>query len=92
MPSALVVTAASSPVTRATAATPPKIPQIAVGWKPRAWNAPGAAMPTRHTTSLPATMAASVSRPLAPACSAAASAAGAITVETWLTDSECVSS
>ena len=41
-----------------TAATPPKTPQIAVGWKPRAWNAPGAAMPTRQTTSFPATIAA----------------------------------
>ena len=92
MPSALVVIVASTRPRRETVATPPKIPQIAVGWKPRAWKAPGAAMPTRQTTSLPATIAVSVSRPLAPSDSAAESAVGQITVETWLTESECVSS
>ena len=92
MPSALVVTSASRSASRPTAATAPKIPQIAVGWKPRAWNAPGAAIPTRQVTSFPATIAASASRPPAPTASAAARAAGAITVETWLTESECVSS
>ena len=44
----------ASPPRRAAAAVAPKIPQIAVGWKPRLWNAPGAAMPTRVTISLPA--------------------------------------
>ena len=92
IPSALVVTAGSTRPSRLTDATAPKIPQIAVGWKPRAWNAPDAAIPTRQTTSLPATIAASASRPLAPSRSAAAKDAGAITVETWLTESEWVSS
>ena len=68
------------------------MPQTAVGWKPRVWNRPEAAMPTRTTTSLPATIAVSTSRPLAPTASPAASDAGVTTAETWLTESECVSS
>src|ERR1700680_549540 len=58
MPRALAVASTEAPPSRQAAATPPKIPQIAVGWKPRAWKAPEAAIPTRVTTSLPATIAA----------------------------------
>ena len=72
--------------------TAPKIPQIAVGWKPRRWNSPEAAIPSRVTTSFAPTIAVSTSRPDAPCASPAASAAGQVTVETWLTESECVSS
>jgi hypothetical protein len=36
MPSAPAAVAASTPVSRAAAHVAPKIPQIAVGWKPRA--------------------------------------------------------
>ena len=69
MPSALAVLRASQPARRIAAAVPPKMPQMAVGWKPRLWNAPDAAMPTRVTISLPATIAASSSRPSAPSAS-----------------------
>src|SRR5439155_4843902 len=51
-----------------------------------------AAIPTRVTTSLPPTIAASSSRPVAPCASPAASAAGQTTTLTWETESECVSS
>ena len=66
IPSARVAVSASKPASRETAAAAPKTPQIAVGWKPRPWNAPGSAIPTRQTTSLPATIAASTSRPPTP--------------------------
>jgi hypothetical protein len=36
MPSALAVSPTESPLRRAAAAVAPKMPQIAVGWKPRA--------------------------------------------------------
>ena len=49
-------------------------------------------MPTRVTTSLPPTIAASTSRPPAPAASPAASAVGQTTTLTCATESECVSS
>src|SRR5438552_1630492 len=55
MPSALVVDSTELPDSRQAAVVPPKIPQIAVGWKPRAWKAPDAAMPMRVTTSFPPT-------------------------------------
>jgi hypothetical protein len=42
------------------------MPQIAVGWKPRLWNRPEAAIPILITTSLAATIAVSTSRPSAP--------------------------
>ena len=83
---------ASAPISRAEAAVPPKIPQIAVGWKPRAWKRPDAAAPTRVTTSLPATIAVSSSAPDEPCASAVASAAGHTTTLTCETESECVSS
>ncbi len=92
MPSADAVVSAPAPSSRAAAAVPPKIPQIAVGWKPRSWKRPGAAMPTRVTTSLPATIAASRSAPEEPWASAVASAAGQTTTLTCETESECVSS
>ena len=57
MPSALAASAVARPPRCAAAAVAPKIPQIAVGWKPRSWKAPGVAMPTRVTISLPATIA-----------------------------------
>ena len=82
----------SAPVMLAAAATPPKMPQIAVGWNPLAWKAPEAAMPTRVTTSFPATIAVSSSRPPAPSASAAAAAAGQTTTLTWAIESEWVSS
>ena len=74
------------------AAVPPKIPQIAVGWNPRLWKAPDAAMPTRVTISFPATIAVSSSRPSTPSASPTAPATGTTTVLTWATESECVSS
>ena len=92
IPSALVACSASSPPRRAAAAVAPKIPQIAVGWKPRLWKAPGVAMPILVTISFPATIAVSSSRPLAPRASASAAAAGTTTVLTCATESECVSS
>ena len=92
MPSALAVVAVSAPVSRAVAHAAPKIPQIAVGWKPRAWKRPDAAAPSRVIASLPATIAVSTSLPDRPFASPTASAAGQVTVETWLTESECVSS
>ena len=49
-------------------------------------------MPIRVTISLPATIAVSSSRPLAPRASASAAAAGTTTVLTCETESECVSS
>ena len=76
IPSALVARSASSPPSRAAAAVAPKIPQIAVGWKPRLWKAPGVAMPIRVTISFPAMIAVSSSRPLAPRASASAAAGG----------------
>src|SRR5437763_5179159 len=92
MPSALAVVRVSAPVSRAAAAVAPKIPQIAVGWKPRAWKRPEPAAPRRVITSAPPTIAASTSLPCRPCASPTASAAGHVTVETWLTESECVSS
>ena len=59
-----MVVSGSSPPSLATAATPPKMPQIAVGWKPRWWKRPEAAMPTRMTVSLPAMIAVRTSRPV----------------------------
>ncbi len=81
MPSALAVVAVSRPVRRAAAQVAPKIPQIAVGWKPRAWNLPEAAVPIRVITSLPATMAASTSAPASSCACPTASEAGQTTVE-----------
>jgi hypothetical protein len=49
-------------------------------------------MPSRVTTSFAPTIAASTSAPPSPCASPTASAAGQVTVETWLTESECVSS
>ena len=49
-------------------------------------------MPSRVTTSLPATIAASSSAPVAPSASAAASAAGTIATLTWAIEPVCVSS
>jgi len=92
MPSALAAVGVSAPVSRAVAQAAPKMPQIAVGWKPRAWNRPEAAPPSRVIASFPATIAARTSLPGRPLASPIASAAGQVTVETWLTESECVSS
>ena len=92
IPSAEAVVAASAPIKRADAAVPPKIPQIAVGWNPRAWNSPEAAAPTRVTISFPTTIAGSSSAPDEPWASAVASAAGQTTTLTCETESECVSS
>ena len=69
MPSALARRRASQPARRIAAAVPPKMPQIAVGWKPRLWNAPDAAMPTRVTISFPATIAVSSACPSTPSAS-----------------------
>ena len=74
MPKARTRASSDIPRSRAVAAAAAKLPVRAVGWKWRAWNAPGTARPTRHITSTPATSAASTSRPLAPAASPAASA------------------
>ena len=92
IPNALAASATDSPRRRAAAAVAPKMPQIAVGWKPRRWNSPGVAIPIRVTISLPATIAARSSRPGAACDSAAADAAGTTTVLTCATESECVSS
>src|SRR5579859_4685850 len=92
MPRALAVVAVSRPVRRAAAAVAPKMPQIAVGWKPRAWNLPEAAVPSRVIASLPATIPASTSGPASPRAWPTASAAGQVTVEMCETESECVSS
>ena len=91
-PSALVVVSASRPARRAAAAVAPKTPQTDVGWKPRAWKAPEAAMPIRDTTSVPAVTAVRTSSPDRPSDSATASAAGTTTTVMWHTESECVSS
>ncbi len=92
IPSARVVRAASSPRSRHTAAVAPKMPTTAVGCSPRSWKALGAAMPIRATISLPATIAVSSSRPLAPHASAAATAAGQTTTLMWQVQPACVSS
>ncbi len=92
MPSALAAVRASLPVSRAAADVAPKIPQIAVGWNPRAWKSPEAAAPSLVIVSFPPTIAASTSLPGSPCASPTASAAGHETVETWLTESEWVSS
>ena len=91
-PRALVVVSASRPARRAAAAVAPKTPQTDVGWKPRAWKAPDAAMPIRDTTSVPAVDGREdvLTRP--PSDSATASAAGTTTTVMWHTESECVSS
>ena len=67
IPSAWRVVAASRPAdaSRPTAVAP-NTPQMAVGWKPHAWKSGPATMPRRVTTSLPATIAASSSAPVAP--------------------------
>ena len=92
MPSALVSASGVEPLSRPAASVPPKMPQTDVGWKPRLWNALGAAMPMRVTVSLPMTIAVRSSRPLRPATSAAASAAGETTAETCATEPGWVSS
>src|SRR5262245_62020905 len=87
IPSALAVASGPQPARRAADVAAPKTPQTAVGWKPRPWNRPDAAMPTRVTTSLPPTIAASTSRPPAPAASPAARDAGQTTTLTCATES-----
>src|SRR4029453_11018195 len=52
---------------RAAAAAAAKEPVMAVGWKCRAWKAPGTARPTRHITSTAAMDAGRGPRPPAPA-------------------------
>ncbi len=74
MPKAWVSCSSSSRESRPAAATAPKPPAIAVGWKWRAWRAPGTASPTRHMTSTPATSASSIARPEPPVASPTASA------------------
>src|SRR5262249_51715605 len=92
IPSALAVDGASTPASRDAAVAAPKMPQLAVGWDPRAGEAPDAGIPTLVTPSLPPTIAVSPSRPLAPFASPAAIDAGVTTTLTWATESECVSS
>ena len=74
MPSALAVASTGAPASRVAAVVAPNTPQIAVGWKPRSWKAPGVVIPTRVTISFPATIAVSISRPVEPRASADATA------------------
>ena len=92
MPKARTSWSSLSRRSRAAAAALAKEAVTAVGWKCRAWKAPGTARPTRHITSTAAMAASSASRPPAFAASAAASAAVTATQPVWTMASSRVSS
>ena len=92
IPNAWTSCARSSPWSFPAAAAAPKVPATAVGWKWRAWSAPGTARPTRHITSTPAIRASSTARPEAPAASPTASAVVTATQPVWTIASSRVSS
>src|SRR5512146_925806 len=62
-PRACAVRSADSPNSRAAATAAPNTPATDVVWKPRRWNVPREARPTRAATSHPATNAVTISSP-----------------------------
>src|SRR5688572_7134003 len=92
IPSAAVRRAASRPSSRPATSAAANGPQAAVACQPRAWKAPGTAIPSRVIASSPATVAVSTARPSRPPASPTASATGTTTAEAWVMESAWVSS
>jgi hypothetical protein len=92
MPRAAVSRRSSRPSSLPDARVAAKVPQTAVACQPAAWNAPGAAMPTRAIVSYPATAAVTTDRPSRPAASPSARTVGKITAEACVMETGWVSS
>jgi hypothetical protein len=92
IPKALTSWSSVSPRSLAAAAAAAKLAVMEVGWKWRAWSAPGTMSPTRHITSTLAMSASSTARPEAPTASPTLSALVTVTQPVWTTASSRVSS